>query len=72
MKLFNHFALFLIRVYKGAVSPFLPPSCRFTPTCSTYAAQAFQKYGFLKALKLSTLRVLRCHPWHPGGHDPLP
>ncbi|MCD4829470.1 MAG: membrane protein insertion efficiency factor YidD [Candidatus Cloacimonetes bacterium] len=68
----NVIALFLIRLYRAVVSPFLSPSCRFTPTCSVYAAQAFQKYGFFKALKLSLFRIMRCHPWHPGGHDPLP
>ena len=68
----NRVALFFIRFYRAGVSPLFPPSCRFTPTCSVYAAQAFQKYGFWKALKLSLLRILRCHPWHPGGHDPLP
>lgn len=54
------------------ISPYFPSSCRFTPTCSTYSMQAFKKYGFFKALFLSIKRILKCHPFHPGGKDPLP
>jgi putative membrane protein insertion efficiency factor len=49
----------------------LPPACRFTPTCSEYAIEAFQKKGLFKALWMSVIRVLKCHPFHPGGYDPV-
>ena len=60
-----------IRAYKLFVSPLLPPSCRFTPTCSEYAMQAIQKYGALRGFYLATRRLLRCHPFHSGGYDPV-
>lgn len=63
---------FLLLVYKRFVSPLLPPACRFYPTCSEYARQAVMKYGALKGIKLAVLRLLRCHPFHPGGIDPVP
>ncbi|RJR35384.1 MAG: membrane protein insertion efficiency factor YidD, partial [Desulfobacteraceae bacterium] len=53
------------------LSPFLPPSCRFYPSCSTYAIRAFMKYGILKGGLLSIWRISKCHPFHPGGFDPL-
>jgi putative membrane protein insertion efficiency factor len=61
-----------IRIYKRVLSPLLPPACRFVPTCSEYAMQALEKYGLIKGLYLSVRRVLRCHPFHPGGYDPVP
>jgi putative membrane protein insertion efficiency factor len=61
-----------IRIYKRVLSPLLPPACRFVPTCSGYAMQALEKYGLIKGLYLSVRRVLRCHPFHPGGYDPVP
>lgn len=54
------------------ISPFLPKSCRFEPTCSAYCMEAVTKYGALKGSWLCMKRVLRCHPWNPGGYDPLP
>jgi len=63
--------MFLIRIYQKCISPWLPPACRFYPTCSEYAYQAFQKYGFFKGLWLSVKRLGKCHPFHPGGYDPL-
>jgi len=63
--------MFLIRAYQKCVSPWLPRSCRFSPTCSEYAFQAFQKYGFFKGLWLTLKRLGKCHPFHPGGYDPL-
>ncbi|MBN2460724.1 MAG: membrane protein insertion efficiency factor YidD [Candidatus Cloacimonetes bacterium] len=72
MKVLNQAVLLLIFLYKKILSPMLPPACRFTPTCSEYSRQAFLKYSFPKALKLSVLRLLRCHPLHHGGYDPLP
>ncbi len=61
----------LIRLYQRAISPFLPPSCRFYPTCSDYSAQAVARYGPLRGGWLAAARLCRCHPWHPGGYDPL-
>lgn len=68
----NRFALLLIHLYKKAVSPFLPRACRFEPTCSVYARECFERQSFVRALFLSVRRVLRCHPFHPGGYDPVP
>ena len=64
--------IWLVRAYQLIVSPFIPPSCRFHPTCSHYAIEALEKHGALKGGWLALRRVLRCHPWHPGGHDPVP
>lgn len=61
----------VIRVYQWCVSPFLPPSCRFVPTCSDYAVEALQRHGVFRGLFLTGGRVLRCHPFHPGGYDPV-
>ncbi len=63
---------FPIKLYRKFISPLFPPSCRFYPTCSTYALQALDKYGPLKGLYLSIKRISKCHPFHPGGYDPLP
>ena len=64
--------LFLIWFYQKAISPHFPPCFRFTPTCSAYAKEAIQKYGALKGGYLAIRRILKCHPFHPGGHDPVP
>ena len=64
--------LALVRLYRLAVSPMLPPACRFHPSCSAYAAGALEKHGALRGSWLAARRVLRCHPWHPGGFDPVP
>ncbi|MEX2608853.1 MAG: membrane protein insertion efficiency factor YidD [Gemmatimonadota bacterium] len=64
--------LLLIRFYQQAVSPYLPPSCRFTPTCSEYAAEALRTHGAGRGSWLALRRVLRCHPWGGTGHDPVP
>ncbi|MGV6859894.1 MAG: membrane protein insertion efficiency factor YidD [bacterium] len=64
--------IYLVKGYTLLVSPFLPPSCRYTPTCSSYMIQAIEIHGPLKGVWLGTLRVLRCHPWHEGGEDPVP
>lgn len=61
-----------IRIYKTVLSPFLPSACRYYPTCSAYAEEAIHRHGVLKGLRLGLLRVLRCHPFHPGGFDPVP
>ena len=62
----------LIRFYQYAISPLLGRRCRFFPSCSEYTAEAIQKYGVWKVLRLGGKRVSRCHPWHPGGYDPVP
>lgn len=61
-----------IRFYQAAISPYTPPSCRFTPTCSQYAIEAIRKHGPLKGLYLAVRRLLRCHPWGGSGYDPVP
>lgn len=61
----------ILSVYKAAVSPFLPPACRFEPTCSEYARQAVEKYGALKGTWMGLKRILRCQPLCKGGHDPV-
>lgn len=66
------FLLFLIRFYRGYISPLKPPCCRFTPTCSEYALEAVKRYGPWKGMWLSLKRIAKCHPFHKGGHDPLP
>jgi len=62
----------LIRVYQYAISPYLPPSCRYTPTCSAYGVEAIQKYGALKGGWLTLKRLASCHPWGGSGYDPVP
>ena len=62
----------VLRVYKLVVSPLLPPSCRFYPSCSDYMAQAIAAHGPLWGVWLGVRRLLRCHPWHPGGVDMVP
>jgi putative membrane protein insertion efficiency factor len=68
----KHIALFIIRFYQKAISPWLPPSCRFQPTCSHYGYEAIQVHGFIKGGWLTIKRIGRCHPFHPGGWDPVP
>ena len=64
--------LMMLRFYQGAISPWLPPSCRFQPTCSAYAMEAVKKHGVVKGLWLTTTRLLRCRPGGGGGYDPVP
>jgi putative membrane protein insertion efficiency factor len=64
--------IFLIRLYKVILSPVLPPACRFHPSCSEYASQAVKSHGALKGAMYSMGRLLRCHPFNPGGYDPVP
>src|SRR5213082_3277048 len=64
--------LAFLRGYKWAFSPLLPPSCRYVPTCSEYAAEAVERYGSLRGSAMSLWRVLRCHPFVRGGYDPVP
>lgn len=62
----------LIRFYQKFISPLFPPTCRFYPTCSAYAISAIEKKGVLKGSYLAVRRILRCHPFNPGGYDPVP
>ncbi|MDR4988007.1 MAG: membrane protein insertion efficiency factor YidD [Bacteroidales bacterium] len=62
----------LIRLYQGAISPYLPPSCRYAPTCSQYGVEAIRKHGPFRGGWLTLKRILRCHPWSGSGHDPVP
>ncbi len=61
-----------IKFYQKYISPLKPPSCRFTPTCSNYAIEAIERFGFFRGLILSIWRVLRCNPYSKGGEDPVP
>ena len=61
-----------ILFYKGAISPLTPTSCRFTPSCSTYALEAIRRHGPIYGLYLALRRILRCHPWGGSGYDPVP
>jgi putative membrane protein insertion efficiency factor len=65
-------ALGLIRVYQLVLSPMRPPTCRFYPSCSAYAITAIERFGIVRGLWLATRRLLRCHPWNPGGVDHVP
>lgn len=68
----KNLALVCITIYRRVISPLLPPSCRFIPTCSEYAIIAFKRYGFLKGFVLTVKRISKCHPFHEGGYDPVP
>jgi putative membrane protein insertion efficiency factor len=68
----KYVALALIRFYQKIISPALPPACRFYPSCSHYGYQAIEKKGFFKGGWMAVKRISRCHPFHPGGYDPVP
>ena len=68
----KYILIFIVKIYQKLLSPFLPNSCRFYPTCSHYSVEALQKYGAIKGGWLSAKRISRCHPFHPGGYDPVP
>lgn len=70
-KLFKMPFILLIRGYQIFISPLFPGKCRFYPTCSQYTLSAIEKYGVIKGVFLGSKRVLKCHPFHPGGYDPL-
>ncbi|MEI6227807.1 MAG: membrane protein insertion efficiency factor YidD [Methylophilaceae bacterium] len=67
-----HLLIWLIKMYQILLSPFVGQQCRFSPTCSQYALDAINKHGALRGAYYAIRRLLRCHPWHPGGHDPAP
>jgi putative membrane protein insertion efficiency factor len=69
--MFKKVGVALIKVYRRVVSPMLPPSCRFTPSCSLYTLQAIEKYGLLRGGFMGVRRLLRCHPFSDGGYDPV-
>lgn len=64
--------VWLVKAYRYAVSPMLAPNCRFEPSCSCYAVEALERHGAVRGSWLAAKRVSRCHPWHPGGFDPVP
>ena len=68
----RYLAAALIRLYQWTLSPLLGPTCRFYPSCSQYALQSILRFGFLHGSWLAVKRLGRCHPWHPGGFDPVP
>ena len=68
----KYLMIWLIRLYQKYISPLKPPCCRFTPTCSAYAIEAFRKRGFFVGLGLTVWRILRCNPFSKGGYDPVP
>ncbi|NLO81989.1 MAG: membrane protein insertion efficiency factor YidD [Clostridiales bacterium] len=70
-RLLTRIIIGIIKLYQRFISPALPGSCRFYPTCSQYTIQALERYGVLKGLSMGIKRILKCHPFHPGGYDPL-
>lgn len=68
----KHIAIWLVKFYRKFISPLKPPCCRFKPTCSQYAIDAFREWGFICGLGLAIWRVLRCNPYCKGGYDPVP
>ncbi|HET7433713.1 MAG TPA: membrane protein insertion efficiency factor YidD [Thermoanaerobaculia bacterium] len=72
MNPFRSGALLLLRFYKRFISPLLPPMCRFEPTCSVYTMQAIERHGVMRGSWLGMRRLARCHPFNPGGWDPVP
>ena len=72
MTMIDSLALGLLRLYKRAISPFLPPSCRFVPTCSEYGYEAIERHGVWLGSWFALRRLARCHPFCPGGYDPVP
>ena len=63
--------ILIIKFYRLVISPLKPPSCRFIPTCSEYAILAIEKYGIIRGGYMAIKRILKCHPFHPGGYDPI-
>lgn len=71
-KLLKKIIIALIRFYQLALSPLKQPACRFSPTCSQYSIEAIERFGVIKGTYLSVRRILKCHPFHEGGYDPVP
>jgi hypothetical protein len=72
LRLPRQLVVLVIRGYQRFISPALPPACRFTPSCSQYTLEAVSRYGVVRGGWLGLRRIARCHPWHPGGPDPVP
>lgn len=72
MNVIARVVIVLVRGYQLLISPWLGQNCRFTPTCSEYLIEAVRRHGMVRGLWLGARRIGRCHPWHPGGHDPVP
>ena len=72
LKVIQEIIILPIRFYQKVISPLLGPTCRFQPTCSSYMIDAIREWGILKGLFLGIKRILKCHPWGPHGHDPVP
>ena len=72
MRILGWIGIVPVRAYQWFISPMLPPSCRYEPTCSAYAIEAFQRHGLLRGSFLTARRLLRCHPWGGSGYDPVP
>jgi putative membrane protein insertion efficiency factor len=68
----KHLFISIIRFYQKFISPITPPTCRFYPTCSHYGLEAYRRFGVFKGSYLTIKRILKCHPFHPGGVDPVP
>ena len=68
----RHLLIFAVRAYQVGIGPLLPSSCRYYPSCSTYAIEALERYGAIRGSWLGARRILRCHPFRPGGYDPVP
>lgn len=72
LKFITYPFVLLVRFYQIAISPLKPPTCRFTPTCSSYVLEALKRYGLFKGGMLAIRRIMRCHPWGGSGYDPVP
>ena len=72
MSLLARLLVKIVRLYQLALSPYFGQQCRFSPTCSQYAIEAIKKHGAFAGMNYSVRRIGKCHPWHPGGHDPVP
>lgn len=72
MNLLARIAIALVKGYQAAISPLLPPSCRYAPSCSAYMIEAVRRFGVTRGIYLGTARLLRCHPFGGSGHDPVP
>ncbi|WP_027390183.1 membrane protein insertion efficiency factor YidD [Chrysiogenes arsenatis] len=68
----KYLAIWIVQFYRYVISPLKPPSCRFLPTCSEYSLESFRRFGFMRGSYLTARRILRCHPFHPGGVDIVP